>query len=260
MSEDRRRQIVELVEREGDVRVGDLSRRFEVSEVTIRKDLAELEERGVLHRTHGGASLAYKSRFNLSFMEKERLNSESKMAIAEAALAFVDEGDAVILDGGSTILALARRMKERFRQLVVITCSMPIALELSQTNWDVVLVGGQVRQHSLIMLGPVALRTLRDYQADKCFLGATGVTLERGYSTPNPQDAELKRGILHAATSSFVLTDSSKLGHPALVTYAQLDEVDMLITDSAAPESFVEAMTRRKLGFKLAEVEVNLAP
>jgi len=260
MSEDRRRQIVELVEREGDVRVGDLSRRFEVSEVTIRKDLAELEERGVLHRTHGGASLAYKSRFNLSFMEKERLNSESKMAIAEAALAFVDEGDAVILDGGSTILALARRMKERFRQLVVITCSMPIALELSQTNWDVVLVGGQVRQHSLIMLGPVALRTLRDYQADKCFLGATGVTLERGYSTPNPQDAELKRGILHAATSSFVLTDSSKLGHPALVTYAQLDEVDMLITDSSAPASFVEAMTKRKLGFKLAEVEVNMAP
>ena len=240
--------------------MGDLSRRFEVSEVTIRKDLAELEERGVLHRTHGGASLAYKSRFNLSFMEKERLNSESKMAIAEAALAFVDEGDAVILDGGSTILALARRMKERFRQLVVITCSMPIALELSQTNWDVVLVGGQVRQHSLIMLGPVALRTLRDYQADKCFLGATGVTLERGYSTPNPQDAELKRGILHAATSSFVLTDSSKLGHPALVTYAQLDEVDMLITDSSAPASFVEAMTKRKLGFKLAEVEVNMAP
>lgn len=252
MSEDRRRQIIELIEREGNVRVADLSQRFEVSEVTIRKDLAELEERGALQRTHGGAAQSYRSRFNLSFLEKERLHAESKTAIATQAATFVREGDAVILDAGSTTLALARVIKARFHRLTVITCSIPIALELSQTDWDVILVGGQVRHHSLALIGPTAIDTLRRYHADRAFLGATGVTLEDGYSTPLPLDAELKKALMRAADEAYVLTDSSKLGHAALAHYAGFDEVTRLITDAGAPREFCDELRRRRVAFEMA--------
>ena len=158
MSEDRRRQIIERIEAEGRVRVEDLSEKFEVSQVTIRKDLADLEERGLLQRTHGGAVFVHKSRFNPSFLEKVQLQAAQKQAIARKAVEFIEEGDAIILDAGSTTLALAQVMKDRFRRLVVITSSIPIALELSHTTWDLIIVGGQLRQHSLALIGPRPFR------------------------------------------------------------------------------------------------------
>jgi DeoR family transcriptional regulator of aga operon/DeoR family fructose operon transcriptional repressor len=252
MSEERRRQILDLIERKGSVRVDDLASRFSVSHVTIRKDLTDLEERGLLQRTHGGALPAFKSRFNLSFLEKEQLNAAQKSSIARAAASLIDEGDAIILDGGSTTLALAREIKSTFKHLVVITCSIPIALELSHTSWDVILVGGSVRQHSLALIGPAAISTLREYHADKTFVGATGVTIADGYSTPNPNDAALKRAMMRAANKTYVLTDSSKLGHAALVNFARLDEVATLITDAAAPQDFLREMQARGAAFVIA--------
>ena len=251
MSEDRRRQIIERIEAEGRVRVEDLSEKFEVSQVTIRKDLADLEERGLLQRTHGGAVFVHKSRFNPSFLEKVQLQAAQKQAIARKAVEFIEEGDAIILDAGSTTLALAQVMKDRFRRLVVITSSIPIALELSHTAWDLIIVGGQLRQHSLALIGPASVCALRDYHVDKAFLGATGVTLKNGYSTPNPLDAELKQAMMRSAERTFVLTDSSKLGHAVLAAYAQLDEVHTLITDAKAPQTFVQAMQHRELRIEL---------
>ena len=107
MAEERRRQIVELLSSEGRVRVEELARRFDVSVVTIRKDLVELEDRGLLQRTHGGAVYVHKSRFSLSFLEKLQLQSQEKQAIATAAMQYIKEGDTLILDAGSTALALA---------------------------------------------------------------------------------------------------------------------------------------------------------
>ncbi len=257
MSEHRRREIIELLEAERRVRVEDLAKRFDVSEVTIRKDLAELEARGLLQRIHGGAAPVHKSRFNPSFLEKLELHAAEKRAIARAALEHIQEGDAIILDAGSTTLALARAMLGRFRHLTIITSSVPIALELAHTGWDLILTGGQVREHSLALIGPTAVSALAGFHVDKAFLGATGVTLHDGYSTPNPLDAQLKQAMLRAADEGYVLTDSSKLGHGVLANYARLEEIKLLITDANAPADFIAALQRRGIAYKLARPIVD---
>ncbi len=252
MPDTRRTQIIDLLERHGNVRVEDLSDQFNVSLVTIRKDLTELEARGLLQRTHGGAVFTQKSRFNPSFHEKLNLQTADKTAIALAALEFIQEGDAIILDAGSTTLALAQAIKDKFESLFVLTNSVPIALELVGMPWDVVLLGGNVRHHSLALIGPSTVGLLEEYHVDKAFLGTTGASLDRGYSTPNPLEAQTKRAMMRAAKECFVLADTSKLGHATLSSFARLDEIDMLITAGTMPEDFLAGLNAQTRAFKIA--------
>ena len=242
MTESRRSEIIELLERDASVRASDLASRFGVSLVTIRKDLAELETRGLLERTHGGAAFTHKSRFNPSFREKINLQTEDKARIARAALEFVREGDAVILDAGSTTLALARAMKGRFRSLSVLTNSVPVALELSGLDWDVLLLGGQMRHHSLALIGPSTVGVLETYRVDKAFLGATAVSLEHGCTTPNPLEGQTKRAMMRSARERYVLADASKVGHATLSSFAKLEELDALVLGGAVPDGFLDAL------------------
>ncbi len=229
---ERRRAILDLLETRGEVSVEELARLFGVSQVTIRNDLADLEARGLVQRTYGGAVPARKTLFNPSFEEKKRHRLEAKRAIAYRALDLIREGDAILLDAGSTTLALATFLKDRFRKLFVLTNSIPIALELQGSGLEILVLGGGMRHHSLALIGPATVRTLAWYRADKAFLGATGVD-ERGYSTPNPLEAETKRAMLEAAGEAYVLADASKLGHPTLARFAGLEEA-VLITDTEA--------------------------
>jgi DeoR/GlpR family transcriptional regulator of sugar metabolism len=255
-TEQRRSQIITLLEQKGSVLVDDLVGQFEVSHVTIRKDLTELEERGLLHRTHGGATYAHKSLFNPSFGEKINLQQTEKQAIARVALEYIEEGDTVILGAGSTVLTLAHLMKNRFRSLYIITNSVPIAVELVDTRWDILLTGGQVRQHSMALIGPAAARNLESYHADKAFIGSTGVSAEMGYTTPNPYMSEITQAIIKAADGVYALVDSSKLARSTLARFAKLEEVDLLITDEAAPKDFLEAMQQKQCKYHLAHKEV----
>jgi DeoR/GlpR family transcriptional regulator of sugar metabolism len=244
MSEERRKTILRTVEADGRVRVEELSAQFGVSEVTIRKDLADLEARGLLQRTHGGAVLLQRNALNPSFEEKAQMNGAAKQAIAELAAAQIAEGDSLVLDAGTSTLALARVIRARFERLTVITSSIPIALELSGSNFDVLLLGGQVRQHSLAIIGPAAVDMMLAHHVSKAFVGATGVTLN-GYSTPNVNDADLKRAMIASCDTAFVLTDASKIGRATLARYARLEDVDLLITDGDAPQDFLRALDAR---------------
>jgi DeoR/GlpR family transcriptional regulator of sugar metabolism len=250
-AEDRRHQILRLLEHEGNVKVENLAERFAVSQVTIRKDLAELEEQGLLQRTYGGAVFSHRSRFNISFIERVQLKAGQKEGIARAAIEHIHEGDTIILDGGTTTLSLAAALVGRFRSLYVITNSVPASLELARAGYELLLVGGQVRNHSLTLIGPVAVRTLENFHADRAFLGTSGTTLTHGHSTPNPLDAEVKRAMIRSADESYVLTDSSKFGHACLATYAGLEEVSLIITDSNIAQPFVEAFNKRGVAYEL---------
>lgn len=250
---ERRRAILSLLEEQGEKTVEELSRLFRVSQVTIRNDLAELEARGLIQRTYGGAIPVRKVLYNPSFEEKKRYRWESKLAIARLALGFVREGDALILDAGSTTLALARLLKDRFSRLFILTNSIPIALELQGSGLEVLVLGGTMRHHSLALIGPATVRTLSWYQADKAFLGATGVD-EKGYSTPNPLEAETKRAMLEASGSHYVLADSSKLGYPTVARFARLDEA-VLITDGEADPTVLERL--RAAGAQIETVPVD---
>ena len=138
-TEPRRQQILNLLEEIGTLNVGDLADRFAVSVVTIRKDLDELESEGFLQRTFGGAVFSHRSRFNRSFFERVQIHRQEKRAIAAAALEYIKDGDTIILDAGTTTLALAQLLKEQVKSAFIITCSVPVALELSSAGYDILL-------------------------------------------------------------------------------------------------------------------------
>jgi DeoR/GlpR family transcriptional regulator of sugar metabolism len=228
--------------------------RFGVSLVTIRKDLDDLGAEGLLERTFGGAVFSYRSRFNRSFLQRAQEYRQEKLAIAATALEYIKDGDTIILDAGTTTLALAQLLKEQVKSVFVITCSVPAALELSSGGYDILLLGGIVRNKSLALLGRETLRIIERYRADKAFLGSTGFTAEMGHSTPNPDGAQIKEALIRIADETYVLADSSKYGHNCLTSFVQLRDVHLTITDNHLPRS--KAKTLEAVGAKLRIAEV----
>jgi DeoR/GlpR family transcriptional regulator of sugar metabolism len=256
-TEPRRQQILKLLEDTGTINVNELAERFRVSLVTIRNDLDDLEKEGLLQRTFGGAIFSHRSRFNKSFRERIQQQRDENRAVATAALGYIKEGDTIILDAGTTTLALAQLLKERSMSVFVITCSVPAALELSSGGYDILLLGGTVRNKSLALLGRETLTILERYRADKAFLGSSGFTAKRGHSTPNPDDAQIKEAIMRAADETYVLVDSSKYGHDCLTSFARLRDVDLTITDSRLSRS--KAAILEAAGARLCVVDVAKA-
>jgi len=254
-TEPRRQQILNLLEEIGALNVGDLADRFAVSVVTIRKDLDELESEGFLQRTFGGAVFSHRSRFNRSFFERVQIHRQEKRAIAAAALEYIKDGDTIILDAGTTTLALAQLLKEQVKSAFIITCSVPVALELSSAGYDILLLGGLVRNKSLALLGRETLTILDRYSADKAFLGSSGFTLEKGHSTPNPEDAQIKEAIMRVSDETYVLVDSSKYGHNCLTSFTRLCDVELTITDSHLSSS--NAKTLEAAGATLCIADIR---
>ena len=250
----RRQQMLNLLEETGTLNVAELADRFGVSLVTIRKDLDELGAEGLLERTFGGAEFSHRSRFNRSFLQRALEHRQEKLAIAAAAFGYIKDGDTIILDAGTTTLVLAQLLKEQVKSAFVITCSVPAALEVSSAGYDILLLGGMVRNKSLALLGRETLRIIERYRADKAFLGSSGFTAEMGHSTPNPDDAQIKEALMRIADETYVLADSSKYGHNCLTSFAQLRDVHLTITDSRLPRS--KAKTLEAAGAKLRIADV----
>jgi DeoR/GlpR family transcriptional regulator of sugar metabolism len=250
----RRQQILNILEETGTLNVTELADRFGVSSVTIRKDLDDLGAEGLLERTFGGAVFSHRSRFNRSFLQRAQEYRQEKLAIAATALEYIKDGDTIILDAGTTTLALAQLLKEQVKSVFVITCSVPAALELSSGGYDILLLGGIVRNKSLALLGRETLRIIERYRADKAFLGSTGFTAEMGHSTPNPDGAQIKEALIRIADETYVLADSSKYGHNCLTSFVQLRDVHLTITDNHLPRS--KAKTLEAVGAKLRIAEV----
>jgi DeoR/GlpR family transcriptional regulator of sugar metabolism len=250
----RRQQILNLLEETGSLDVGDLADRFAVSVVTIRKDLDDLEREGLLQRTFGGAVFSHRSRFNKSFLERAGLHRREKRAIAAAALDYVKDGDTIILDAGTTTLALAQLLKQQVKSAFIITCSVPVALELSSAGYDILLLGGMVRNKSLALLGRETLAVLDRYRADKAFLGSSGFTAEDGHTTPNPDDAQIKEAIMRVSKEIYVLVDSSKYGDQCLTRFAHLRDVDLTITDSRLSKNKAKALEAAGATLRVVDV------
>jgi DeoR family transcriptional regulator of aga operon len=231
LSEERRRGIIELMERDGRVLVRDLSDRFHTSLITIRKDLEFLHHQGQLERTHGGAlplrSGALRDR---SFQEKELLHRHDKLRIASAAVRLIREGQVIILDSGTTTTAIARGCKQ-FRSLTVITNGTNIAQELAGTSVEVILTGGTLRKNSFSLVGPLAEESLRQLSADMLFLAVDGFDTKYGLTTPNQLEARVNRVMAKAARRTIVVCDSSKFGRRSLCLILPTSAVHETITD-----------------------------
>ena len=240
---DRQKAILERLERTSRVHVSELAQEHQVSDVTIRKDLQTLEEQSLLKRVHGGAVAARRTKYNLSIGDKIGRLTAGKTRIAQAALALVHDGDTLIIDAGSTTLALARLLPGRKRGLTVVTNALPIIAELSnRSSFELILLGGMVRSHSLAMIGPLTVANLRRLHADIAFVGATGADVRRGLSTPNFIEAETKAAMVAAASECVALVDHGKIGQASLAPFASWEECRTLVTDAPVPEELVEQL------------------
>ena len=252
LNEERRRAILESVNRDGRALVGELARRFDTSEVTIRKDLEILHAHGLVHRTHGGALPSRETALaDPTLREKERLHRKEKQRIAQAAAAMVNEGQVVVLDSGTTTTAIARALR-RFHNLTVVTNSVNIAAELAGTELDVILTGGTLRKNSFSLVGPIAEDTLRRLNADILFLGVDGFDVHYGLSTPNLLEAKVNRVMVDISRTVVAVCDSSKFGRRSLSLIGPPGVVHRVITDRSSPKSEVKKL--QKAGIEVTVV------
>src|SRR5271157_2903940 len=231
LSEERRREILELLQHDGRVLVRDLAKRFRTSLITVRKDLEQLHHQGQLERTHGGAlPLKVGALNDKTLQEKERLHRQEKMRIAAAAVRMIRQGQVIILDSGTTTTAIARACRH-FRSLTVITNGTNIAEELAGTPVEVILTGGMLRKNSFSLVGPLAEESLRRLSADMLFLAVDGFDVKYGLTTPNLLEARVNRVMAESARRTIVVCDSSKFGRRSLSLILPTAAVHETITD-----------------------------
>lgn len=252
LNEERRRAILDLLNKQGRVLVAELSRRFQTSQVTIRKDLEILHSQGQVHRTHGGALPARESVLeDPTLREKEKLHHQEKLRIAEAAASVVSEGQVLILDSGTTTTAIARALRD-FRNLTIVTNAVNIAAELSGSAVEVILTGGTLRKNSFSLVGPIAEETLRRLSADLLFLGVDGFDVQYGLSTPNLLESKVNRAMVEISKRTIAVCDSSKFGRRSLSLIAPPSAVQEVITDHGISKSDLRSL-------KQAGIEVTIA-
>ncbi|MGO8984681.1 MAG: transcriptional repressor AgaR [Terriglobales bacterium] len=254
LNEERRREILGVLHRDGRVLVKDLARHFRISQITIRKDLEFLDGQGVIQRTHGGAlPVPNGALLDPSLREKEKLHSKEKALIAVAAARLVEEGQSVLLDSGTTTTAIARALKNKNKvRLTVITNAINIAAELAGTQIEVILTGGMLRKNSFSLVGPLAERTLRQLSADILFLGVDGFDTRAGLFTPNLLECEVNRVMVEIARRTIAVCDSSKFGRRSLSNIVPVAAVHEVITDKKIPRPDLRAL--RDTGVKVTLV------
>lgn len=230
LNEERRQKIREILTQRKRILVKEVSEVFNISEVTIRKDLEILEKRGILSRVHGGAIIKEHSVPDLALTEKERIAPKEKQRIAEAAAAMIEGGDVIILDSGSTTTQISRQVKFK-KDIKIITNAVNIASELAASENEVILTGGFLRENSFSLVGPIAEAALMNMTADKFFLGVDGIHFEYGLTTPNMMEGRVNQLMLKIAHEIILVADSSKFGKRSMSVIAQIQAVDKIITD-----------------------------
>lgn len=257
-SEERRRKIASLTAVEGRVNATELAKKFGVTAETIRRDLAVLDREGIVHRVHGGAvanQVFQTTEYSLD--TRSRSASGAKLAIATAALQFLpDVNGGMFMDAGTTTAALAELLgtQPNSKQWSIVTNSLSIALTLANSGLDEIqLLGGSVRGITQAVVGDTALRTLALMRADVAFIGTNALTLDHGLSTADSHEAAIKSAMITNAHKVVVLCDSTKMGTDYLVSFGAVEDIDVLITDANAPESFVRALRDAKVEVIIAE-------
>ena len=249
---ERRTEIQALVAHRGKVRISELAEHFEVSEMTIRRDLETLESGGHARRVIGGAISTVSRSYEPPFASRVVEAQAAKRAIAEAASAYVELGETAILDVGSTALELARVLRAR-AGLTVITANVRAAVELSsEPGIRVILCGGEVRPGELSLIGAWPERTFAELNCDVLFLGVGGVHPEKGFTEYSLDDARIKRAAIAASTRCVALADASKLDRICLATVAPITTADVLISD--APPDHPTLAAARDAGVDVVSV------
>ena len=237
--------ILAELEKEGFVKVSDLSERLGVSTVTIRKDLTKLENKKLLFRNHGSISLFSSLISDRHIDEKEKIMVDEKLRIAEAASRLLERNDRIIIASGTTVLAFANKININ-EPITVITAAVKVSLSLCyRQNIEVIQLGGLMRKSSASVIGREAEDFLRELSCNKLFMGIDGLDVDFGLTTSNIGEAQLNQVMMHAVQKVIVLADSSKFGKRGFGKICNINQIHQIITDSNAPAHAVQ-MIREK--------------
>lgn len=240
--ENRHKAILSAVEVQGTVRVAELAKQLDVTEMTIRRDLGYLERQGLLKRVHGGGISARGRNYEPTLQFRQSEHIAEKQLIARTAADLIKDGDFIALDVGSTTYELARCLVGR-HNLTVITPSLQIANILSnQPGLQLILPGGIVRPGETSMIGQLSHRAFEMFHVDRLFLGVGGIDLQAGLTEYNWDDTLVKHAMLKTAKQVIALIDSSKFERIATVKIALLESLDVLVTDQEPPVMLAEAL------------------
>ncbi len=255
IAEKRRTKIIELVNLQGSVSIEELLRLFEVSRMTIWRDLKELETKGEVIRTHGGALKIEEfgereEEFNLR--RKENLKEKQKIA-RFAAKNYVKNADIIFLDGGSTVLEMIPHLKQN--NLTVLSNGLNTLFLASKflPHLNVIGCGGILRKSSFTFVGHEAEEFFSRYKVDTAFISGTGVTIDDGIMDPHPMEMEVKKIMCRNAKRVIALIDSSKFEKRSLSTCVKIEEINVLITDNKVPEKVMEAIKSRSVDVKILD-------
>jgi DeoR/GlpR family transcriptional regulator of sugar metabolism len=248
----RREKILDYLREDGSAKVLDLARIFKVTDVTIRQDLEKLEKEGLIIKEHGGAYLKEVPEQVKGFSLAHRENMEKKEMIARKCLEFIESGDTIILDSGSTTTEIAAKLKG-FRNLTVITNALNIALMLgAEPGIEVIVTGGEFKPPTLSLTGQKAADFFKGLHVQKLFLATAGISLKAGLTYPSISDIVVKKAMIEAAETTYLVADSTKMGKSSLASLGALSLIDYIITDPGIEE-------KHKTVLKDNEIELIVA-
>lgn len=242
LAAERRNEILTQLREEGKVIVADLSKKYDVTEETIRRDLEKIERDGFAERTYGGAVLKENDKEELPFLVRKRANVEAKKHIAATISEMIEDGDRIMLDASTTALFVAKQIRHK-KNITVITNSIEILLELADVKgWKVLSTGGSLRAGALSLVGYQAERMVDGFYVDKAILSCKGIDYHKGFTDSNELDAGIKKQMLSAATTKILAVDSGKFGRVSFTKIIDFTDVDVIVTDYEMDEEWLEKM------------------
>lgn len=247
---ERRNQILAQLQQEKKVIVSDLSQQYNVTEETIRRDLDKLEQQGFATKTYGGAILYENATIEVPYGVRRLTHVEGKKKIAECAQDLVEDGDRIMLDASSTALFITKKIKNK-KNLTIITNSIQIMMELADhKGFNVLCTGGNLKEGAFALTGYQAERMLSSFNVDKAFISCKGIDLIQGLTDASESDAEIKKCILKAAKQRILLVDESKFDKISFVKFAELEQIDCIITEKEPKEQWKNFFYNKKIDVK----------
>jgi DeoR/GlpR family transcriptional regulator of sugar metabolism len=241
LAEDRKDTIMQILEDEGSVKVSKLIKLFDVSIETVRRDLEALEKKGSLKRVYGGAVIEKSKVKQMSYDKREKKFIEEKKEIAQNAIKYIQEGQSIALNNSTTNIEIARELKKNFKVLTVITNSLMIASELANTkNFNIILAGGILNNKEYAFYGEITENMLSNFVVDKAFVSVSGVSLSRGITDYLIEEVQIEKKLIEISQEVIILADHSKIDSVSLIKVADIQEANMIITDSKLDSSIIK--------------------
>lgn len=247
LSAERKLKIAEIVTKNGGTKTSELSNIFNVSEMTVLRDLALLEKQGILKRVYGGAVLARDASGEISSMFREKIHTFEKNIIAQKAVQFIKEGDSIFLDASTTSLALAKRLYAK-KNVIVVTNGLDVINEIRKNDYiKLICPGGEFRSVTMSFVGNVAEEFLKNFYTDKAFISSAGISIKAGATEPNILQASIKKIMIENSNQNILLIDWSKFDKITLNKVCPLDDINTIITDKEPGSNYMEFFKKNNI-------------